>query len=154
MSVVAAVDGSCIGNPGPGGWGWVIRGGPEGSAAARMTTNNRMELRAVLELLRSVPAEEALLVQSDSAYVIGVFTEWLPRWRDNGFRNASKKPVENRDLIEEIDRLLQGRSVEWEKVPAHAGHPLNERADSLANAAARRAVATIEAESLHCGASG
>lgn len=87
-----------------------------------------------------------LLVQSDSAYVIGVFTEWLDNWRNNGFRNAARKPVENRDLIEEIDSLLQGRRVSWEKVPGHAGHRLNERADTLANAAARRAVERVGAE--------
>lgn len=146
MRIVGAVDGSCIGNPGPGGWAWVTEEGKEGSAAARRTTNNRMELRAVLELLKATPADANLLVQSDSAYVIGVFTQWLEGWRRNGFRSAAKKPVENRDLIEEIDALLQGRCVTWEKVPGHAGHRLNERADALANAAARRAVERVEAE--------
>ena len=104
-----------------------------------------MELRSVLELLRSVPSGP-LLVQSDSAYVIGVFTRWLEEWRSNGYRNSSKKPVENRDLIEDIDALLRGRDVKWEKVPAHAGHQLNERADALANVAARRAVARVALE--------
>jgi ribonuclease HI len=146
MRVVAAVDGSCIGNPGPGGWAWVTADGQEGSAAARQTTNNRMELRAVLELLKAVPSQDDLLVQSDSAYVIGVFTQWLPNWRENGFRTAARKPVDNQDLIEEIDQHLGGRVVEWEKVPGHAGHLLNERADALANSAARRAVARVAQE--------
>ncbi len=139
MTTIAAVDGSCIGNPGPGGWAWVTGDGREGSAAARNTTNNRIELRSALELLRSIPSGP-LLVQSDSANVIRVFTRWLENWRTNGYRNNSKKPMENRDLIEDIDALLRGRNVAWEKVPAHAGHQLNERANALANAAPRRTV--------------
>lgn len=103
-----------------------------------------MELRAVLELLKATPADVDLTVQSDSAYVIGVFTLWLENWRRNGFRTSAKKPVDNKDLIEAIDELLTGRQVSWEKVPGHAGHPLNEQADALANAAGRRAASFLE----------
>jgi ribonuclease HI len=137
--IVAATDGACIGNPGPGGWAWVTADGREGAAAALGTTNNRMELRAVLELLRAFRPSVPLLIQIDSAYVIGVFTEWLPKWRQRGMRTASGKQVDNADLIEAIDEQLNGRDVQFEKVPGHAGHALNERADALAVASARRA---------------
>ena len=140
---IAAADGSCIGNPGPGGWGWVTADGRSASAAAKRTTNNRMELRAVLELLRATGPNEPLVIQSDSAYVIGIFTQWLENWRRNGMKTAAKKVVENADLIEDIDAELQGRTVSFEKVPGHAGHPLNERADTLASTAARTAVERI-----------
>lgn len=137
--IVAATDGGCIGNPGPGGWAWVMEDGSHSSASARHTTNNRMELRAVLELLRVAPANEPLLIITDSQYVQKVFTEWLPVWRSRGMRTASRRPVENKDLIEVIDRELANRTVTFEWVRGHAGHPLNERADELANTAARRA---------------
>src|SRR5438874_7959500 len=98
--VVAATDGSCIGNPGPGGWAWVIDDGREDAMAAQYTTNNRMELMAVLQLLRATASEEPLVVQTDSAYVVGIFTEWLDGWRDRGMRTNSKRKIENVDLIE------------------------------------------------------
>lgn len=143
---VVATDGSCLGNPGPGGWAWVAEDGRFGSAAGRRTTNNRMELRAVLGLLQSMDPSESLVIQSDSIYVIRVFTEWLPNWRRRGMRTASNKSVENVDLVSEIDELLAGRNVTFEKVPAHAGHPLNERADELARSEALRAKQTVAEE--------
>jgi ribonuclease HI len=105
-----------------------------------------MEMRAVLELLLAVDPGEALVIQTDSAYVIGVFTEWLPKWRERGMRTASRKPVENVDLIERIDQTLKGRDVRFEKVAGHAGHVLNTRADALANQAAQRAKARLAAD--------
>ena len=144
----AATDGSSLGNPGPGGWAWVTEDGREGFAGARHSTNNRMELRAVLELLLAVDPSGPLIVQTDSAYVIGVFTEWLERWRARGMRTTSNKPVENVDLIEQIDRTLQGRDVTFEKVPAHSTHVLNNCADALAHGAAQRAKQRLERETL------
>ena len=143
--IIAATDGSALGNPGPAGWAWVTSDGREGFAGARYSTNNRMEMRAVLELLVATDPAETLVIQSDSAYVVGVFTEWLEKWRQRGMRTAARKPVENIDLIEQIDGLLKGRDVRFEKVPGHAGHPLNTKADALANQAAQRAKARLEA---------
>jgi len=144
----AATDGSSLGNPGPGGWAWVTEDGREGCAGARQSTNNRMELRAVLELLLAVDSGGPLIVQTDSAYVIGVFTEWLSRWRARGMRTASNRPVENVDLIEQIDRALQGRDVTFEKVPGHSTHVLNNRADALAHGAAKRAKLRLAQETI------
>lgn len=140
MAVVAATDGSCLGNPGPGGWAWVTEDGREGGAAAAThTTNNRMELQAVLELLRALDQSEPIIIQTDSAYVIGIFTQWLEAWRRKGMRTSRKAPVENRDLIEAIAEELDGRQVRFEKVPGHAGHRLNELANAKAQLWARLA---------------
>jgi ribonuclease HI len=142
--LVAATDGSCIGNGrGPGGWAWITEDGRQSSAGALNTTNNRMELRAVLELLTATNHCEPLVIQTDSAYVIGIFTQWLEGWRSRGLRTASGELPDNLELIEAIDGLLRDRIVTFEKVPGHAGHPLNERADALALAAARRAEAEL-----------
>jgi len=121
----------------------VTEDGREGFAGARHSTNNRMELRAVLELLRATEANEPLVIQTDSAYVIGIFTEWLPKWRERGMHTSAKKPVENVDLIEQIEQVLKGRAARFEKVPGHAGHPLNIKADALANGAAQQAKARL-----------
>ncbi len=91
----------------------------------------------MLELLKATNSNEPLVIQTDSAYVIGIFTQWLEAWRRNGMRTSARKPIENADLIEAIDVARQGRSVSFEKVPGHAGHYLNEKADALAQAAAR-----------------
>lgn len=136
--VEAATDGSSLGNPGPGGWGWVTADGRCDWGSEKRTTNNRMELTAVLELLRSVP-EGPLLIQSDSTYVINVFTRWLPGWRKRNMRTARGKPVENRELIEQIAASLAGRNIEWKWVRGHSGHALNETADRLATHGARQA---------------
>ena len=135
--ITAATDGSSLGNPGPAGWAWVTADGRQDWASARRSTNNRMEMVAVLELLRSHPAQP-LLVLSDSQYVINVFTKWLEGWRDRGMWTAKRRRVENLDLIEQISTLLDGTDVEWEWVRGHDGHPLNERADRLARFAAER----------------
>jgi ribonuclease HI len=142
MAIIAATDGSCIGNPGPGGWAWVTEDGQEATGLAVRTTNNRMELQAVLELLKATDPRQPLVIQTDSAYVIGVFTEWLEGWRQRGMRTSSGKPVENVDLIEDIVEKIEGRRVDYEKVLGHSGHSLNERADTLAQAAARKAAHT------------
>ena len=142
---VAATDGSALGNPGPGGWAWVTEDGRHACAGARHSTNNRMELRAVYELLRATSPDEPLTIQTDSVYVVNIFTKWLAGWRTRGMKTSSRKPVENTDLIEPIDSLLAGRQVTFEWVRGHAGHPLNERADALANGAARRAAERIAA---------
>lgn len=120
--------------------------GREGFAGARHSTNNRMELRALIELLQAINTDELLTVSIDSEYVINIFTKWLPTWRARGMRNSRNKAVENQDLIEIADRLLQGRTVQFEWVRGHAGHALNERADELANGAARRAAVRLARE--------
>jgi ribonuclease HI len=140
---VAATDGSALGNPGPAGWAWVTDDGREGCAGARHSTNNRMELRAVIELLQAMDPSEPLTIQADSEYVVNIFTKWLEGWRKRGMRTSEGKPVENQDLIEYIDALLKGRQVTFEWVRGHAGHGLNERADAMANGAARRAAAKL-----------
>ncbi len=129
--LTAATDGSSLGSPGPGGWGWVTTSGQCAWGSEPGTTHNRMELTAVLELLRAHP-EEPLLIQADSTYVINVFTEWLPQWRERNMRTGAGKPVKNQDLIEQIDKLLAGRDIKWEWVRGHSGHALNETADRLA----------------------
>ena len=141
--ITAATDGSRLGRSGPGGlgpggWGWVTAGGSCDSSGELNTTHNRMELTAVLELLRSHPTEP-LLIQLDSTYVMKVFTEWLPDWRKRKMLTSGGKPVKNPDLIDEIDRLLTGRDIRWEWVRGHSGHDLNEIADWLAGHAAARA---------------
>lgn len=139
-SVIAYTDGACTGNPGPGGWGAIIiEGGRERpiSGSEAWTTNQRMELRAALEVLRAVAATQRVLVYSDSAYLVNCFREkWYERWRRNGWLNSQRKPVENRDLWEDLISLAEKRNVAWHKVAGHSGDPLNDRADGLARAAA------------------
>ncbi len=136
--VTAATDGSSLGSPGPGGWGWVTADGRRDWGSESGTTHNRMELTAVLELLRSYPTE-ALLIQADSTYVINVFTKWLEQWRKQNMRRSKGKCIKNLDLIEQIDKLRTGRTVNWEWVKGHSGHPLNEEADRLARCGAEDA---------------
>lgn len=129
-------DGACKGNPGPGGWGGLLRfngaekelygGEPE-------TTNNRMEMTAVIEGLEALKRPCRVRIVTDSQYVKQGITQWITRWRRNGWRTASKQPVKNRDLWERLDAALQRHQVEWEWVRGHTGHPENERADQLAN---------------------
>ena len=135
-------DGACSGNPGPGGWGVVlIEAGRERelSGGARGTTNQRMELTAPLEGLRSLGGRRRVAIHSDSAYVINCFRDrWYERWRRNGWLNAQKKPVENRDLWEALIAEVERHDVTWHKVAGHSGDPLNDRADALARAAISR----------------
>lgn len=136
--VVVATDGSCLTNPGPGGWAWASEDGNQGSGGHGGTTNNLMELRAVYEVLGAYPSEVPLLIQADSMYVINIFTRWLHGWQAKGWQTTSKKPVSNREAIELIAERLAGRQVSWEHVKGHSGHPLNELVDSLARAAATK----------------
>lgn len=140
--VVVYTDGACSGNPGPGGWAAIIQDGPDAaservvSGGERMTTNQRMELTAALEGLRAVAPTRLVRLHSDSAYVINCFRDkWYERWEQNGWRGADKKPVSNRDLWEALLAEARRRHVEWVKVQAHAGDPLNERVDELARRA-------------------
>lgn len=131
-------DGACRGNPGPGGWGALIRtaGRPdvEMSGGEPATTNNRMELRAVVEALRSLPDGTVVTVHADSTYVLNGITKWLAGWRRNGWLTGSKQPVKNVDLWQQLDEQANRHTVEWQWVKGHAGDPGNERADALANA--------------------
>lgn len=138
MALIAAADGSALGNPGPAGWAWVIDRERWRSGGWPRATNNQGELMAVLDLLHATAslAEEPLTVLCDSQYVINSVTQWMPGWKRRGWRKADGKPVLNRDLLERLDEALQGRDVRFEWVKGHAGHPLNEAADDLARAAA------------------
>jgi ribonuclease HI len=138
---VIYTDGACRGNPGPGGWAAVVGGGVDEqvlSGAETETTNNRMELSAVIMALRALPAGAVAVLHTDSEYVIKGITEWLPAWKARGWKTAAKKPVKNQDLWEELEAARQGRRVDWRWVRGHAGNPGNERVDRLANAAIDR----------------
>lgn len=137
MTIIAAADGSALGNPGPMGWAWYIDDDRWGAGGTPHGTNNQGELTAVLELLRSTAgSDEALHIECDSRYVIDSLTRWMAGWKRKGWRKADGKPVLNRDLLEALDEAMQGRSIEFEWVKGHAGHPRNEAADARANAAA------------------
>ena len=135
-SVEAFTDGACRGNPGPGGWGVVLKAGgqvKELSGGEPATTNNRMELKAAIEALAALKKPCRVAVYTDSVYVRSGITEWLPAWRARGWRTADKKPVKNKDLWEELSALAAKHEVSWHWIKGHAGHPENERADELAN---------------------
>ena len=140
--VIIYTDGACSGNPGPGGWGAIIIDDGherELSGGETSTTNQRMELTAAIEGLRALEGRRKVALYSDSAYVVNCFRDkWYVRWRQNGWKNAQKKPVENRDLWEALIALAEQHDVAWHKVAGHSGDPLNERADSLARAAIDR----------------
>lgn len=130
-------DGACSGNPGPGGWGAVLRygdhlkelhGGETGS-----TTNNRMELTAAIEALEALTRPAAVRIHTDSVYLRNGITAWLPRWQRNGWQTIGKKPVKNADLWRRLDSAVAEHQVEWLWVKGHDGNPGNERADALAN---------------------
>jgi ribonuclease HI len=129
-------DGACRGNPGPGGWGALLRangvekelwGGEAG------TTNNRMELTAVIRALEALKRPSRVRLYTDSQYVQKGISAWIHGWKRNGWRTADRKPVKNADLWRELDELAQKHKIEWHWVKGHAGHPENERADKLAN---------------------
>ena len=135
-------DGACLGNPGPGGWAALVLGDGaprELSGYEPQTTNNRMELRAAVEALRALEPGTEVDLHTDSQYLRNGMSEWLARWKRNGWRTADKKPVKNVDLWRELDALAQRHVVRWHWVRGHAGHPENERCDALANEAIRRA---------------
>ena len=128
-------DGACSGNPGPGGWGVLIIEGDvreELRGGEAETTNNRMEMLAVVEALKATAERGAIRLHTDSQYVKNGVNEWMPNWKRNGWRTAARKPVKNQDLWREIDALIAGRDIEWRWVKGHAGDPGNERADELA----------------------
>jgi len=135
-AVEAFTDGACRGNPGPGGWGVVLRAGGrerELSGGEPMTTNNRMELTAAIEALTALKEPCRVAMYTDSTYVRSGITEWLPVWRARGWRTANKKPVKNRDLWQVLADAAARHEVAWHWVKGHSGHPENERADELAN---------------------
>jgi ribonuclease HI len=135
-AVEAFTDGACRGNPGPGGWGAVLRAGErvkELSGGEAMTTNNRMELTAAIEALAALKEPCRVDLYTDSTYVRSGITEWLPAWRARGWKTADKKPVKNQDLWRSLAELADRHTVRWHWVKGHSGHPENERADELAN---------------------
>ncbi|QGU33709.1 ribonuclease HI [Thermochromatium tepidum] len=134
--VEAFTDGACKGNPGPGGWGVLLRwGGVEKEllGGEPQTTNNRMELMAVIMALEALRYPARIRITTDSTYVKRGVTEWLSHWKRNGWRTADRRPVKNRDLWERLDQALAQHEVSWRWVKGHTGHPENERADRLAN---------------------
>jgi len=129
-------DGACRGNPGPGGWGAVLRAGPREKeiwGGELSTTNNRMELTAAIRALEALRAACSVQVYTDSQYVRRGITEWLDQWKSRGWKTADRKPVKNEDLWRRLDELAARHVVHWHWVRGHAGHPGNERADLLAN---------------------
>ena len=139
QEIIAAADGSALGNPGPAGWAWYIDDDHWASGGWAHGTNNMGELKAVLDLFEATASrpEAKLRVYCDSQYVINSLTKWMPGWKKKGWKKSDGKPVLNRDLLEALDRALTGRDYEFIWVKGHAGHELNEKADSLANGAAR-----------------
>lgn len=137
MKIVAAADGSALGNPGPAGWGWYVDRDHWACGGWPHGTNNMGELMAVLDLLQATAHLDAELhILCDSKYVIDSVTKWMPGWKRNGWKKKDKKPVLNLELMQAIDAAMQGRRVTFEWVKGHAGHVLNEQADRLANGAA------------------
>ncbi len=129
-------DGACRGNPGPGGWGVLLRKGKhekELCGGERQTTNNRMEMTAIISGLKALKRSCHVIITTDSQYVMKGINEWMPNWKKNHWKTAAKKPVKNSDLWQELDRLLAEHQVEWKWVKGHSGHEENERADRLAN---------------------
>ncbi len=134
-------DGACKGNPGPGGWAALLRTGTAGKelvGGAAQTTNNRMEMTAVLEGLKALKAPCEVTIHTDSRYVIDGMTQWIFGWQKRGWVNAAKKPVANEDLWRALIDAVRPHKVQWQWVKGHAGHPENERVDSLASEEAAR----------------
>ena len=144
MAITIYSDGACSGNPGIGGWGAVIEG-PKGRKeifrGEAMTTNNKMELTAVIRAREACPEGAKAAIITDSQYVKLGITEWIGNWKRRGWKTVQKKPVLNRDLWQVLDSLAAARDLEWKWVKGHAGHPGNERADELA----RRGIEEIRA---------
>jgi len=130
-------DGACSGNPGPGGWGALLRFGADEKelcGGEAQTTNNRMELQAAIEALNALNRPARVELHTDSKYLRSGITEWIDKWKRNGWRTANRKPVKNDDLWHALDEVRQRHDISWHWVKGHAGHPENERADELARA--------------------
>ena len=129
-------DGACRGNPGKGGWGVLLRYGEAEKAlygGEKLTTNNRMELTAVIKGLEALTKSCRIKITTDSKYVLQGVTEWMPNWKKRSWRTANKKPVLNVELWQQLDELVAQHEIEWNWVKGHSGHPENELADQLAN---------------------
>lgn len=129
-------DGACRGNPGPGGWGALLRFGDDEKelcGGEAETTNNRMELMAVIQALSALKRPCDVILTSDSTYVLKGTQEWMPSWKKRGWKTAAKKPVKNVDLWKLLDDAIQGHTIDWRWVKGHSGHAENEIADQLAN---------------------
>ena len=138
MSIELFTDGACSGNPGPGGWGAILRADgheKELSGGEPATTNNRMELMAVIEGLNALKKSSAVTVFTDSRYVMDGAMTWLANWKKRGWKTADKKPVKNEDLWRALDDAMARHTLKWEWVRGHTGHVENERADALARGA-------------------
>jgi ribonuclease HI len=137
VTIIAAADGSALGNPGPAGWGWYVDDDCWGVGGWPHATNNMAELTAVLDLLRQTAhLDDDLLVHCDSTYVINSVTKWMAGWKRRGWRKGDGKPVLNVEIMMALDEAMAGRRVRFAWVKGHSGHPLNEAADRLANGAA------------------
>jgi ribonuclease HI len=133
--VIIYTDGACSGNPGPGGWGSVLESEgrvKEISGGESLTTNNRMELTAVIEALKQLKLKCKLIIYTDSEYVKNGITSWIKKWAVNGWKTADKKEVKNKDLWIQLNNLTQGHTIDWRWVKGHSGVPGNERCDLLA----------------------
>jgi len=132
-------DGACLGNPGPGGWAAILRYNgveKEITGGARATTNNRMELTAAIRALEALKKPSDVILHTDSRYVMDGITQWLPKWKANGWKKSSdKKPVKNEDLWRELEAQCERHTIDWRWVRGHSGHAENERVDMLARAA-------------------
>ena len=131
-------DGACRGNPGPGGWGAILEyreHKKEINGASLLTTNNIMELTAVIKSLELIKRPSSIIITTDSTYVKNGITEWINNWKVKGWKTANKKPVKNKDLWQQLDKLTENHKITWKWVRGHTGHAGNERADELANEA-------------------
>jgi len=134
--VMIFTDGACRGNPGPGGWGAVLRYGSTEktlSGGEPDTTNNRMELMAAIMALEALTQSCQVVLTTDSRYVMDGITQWMANWKKRGWKTASKQPVKNADLWRRLDAACSKHTIEWQWVKGHSGHPENEKADALAN---------------------
>ena len=148
-NIIVYTDGACRGNPGPGGWGVVLRwNGHEKTlhGGETLTTNNRMELMAAISALESLREPCAVTLYTDSVYVKQGLNEWLPGWKARGWRTADKKPVKNQDLWQRLDLAAKPHQVDWRWVKGHAGDPGNELADRLANEGLDTHMNTLKAQ--------
>ena len=134
-------DGSCLGNPGPGGWAAILsydEQEKELSGGEVDSTNNRMELMAAIKALEALTRPMEVQLVADSSYVVDGITKWITGWKANGWKTADKKPVENRDLWERLDAVASTHQIDWQRVKGHSGHPMNERCDVLARSEAEK----------------